>query len=384
MATQPLPAPVRQPVEPSPGPTPLPSPAQPPRRRWWTLAALIAVIGLGIALYLLLRPAPQTGGTSLVPAAPAPVVPVNGRVRLTGQTSARNYAQITVPVFRGPDSGGDLTLIEAAAAGSMVKKGDIVAKFDPQKVIDHLDDVRDQVEQAENDLKKRKADEEVEWVNLQQSLKEAKAAWDKALLDMKAAEVKTDIEREIYRLNAEEAEANYKQLQKEGALRKASQAAQMRILEITAERQRIHMNNHARDLEHFTLRTPLSGLAVMATTRRGPEQRQVQVGDQVYPGMLIMKIIDPNSMQMEGAVSQTDSGFFRVGQTATIGLDAFPELKFRGKIYSVGAMAVRGIWDTNYIRTVPIRISIEGRDQRLIPDLSAWALIETGQAKAGP
>jgi hypothetical protein len=99
---------------------------------------------------------------------------------------------------------------------------------------------------------------------------------------------------------------------------------------------------------------------------------------QVHPGQPFMKIVDTNSMHVEAAVSQTESSDFRVGQEAAIGLDAFPGLQFRGKVYSIGALAVKGMWDTYYIRNVPVRISIEGHDSRLIPDLSAWAHVRIG------
>jgi multidrug efflux pump subunit AcrA (membrane-fusion protein) len=109
--------------------------------------------------------------------------------------------------------------------------------------------------------------------------------------------------------------------------------------------------------------------------------RTVQQGDQVFPGMPFMRIVDLRSMQVEAAVSQADASEFRVGQRATVGLDAFPGLQFSGKIYSIGAMAVKGVWDTYYIRNVPVRIAVEGSDRRLIPDLSAWAHVQLDRSE---
>ncbi len=382
MSTHPAPAPFREPSEPSRGPVPVPSPPLPgkPRRRW-TWAALLAAVAVGAALWLALRTdtATQTGSGNIVQPAPAagPVIP--NRIRLSGQTSARHFAQITVPTFRGPDSGRDLSLMNAPNPGAFVKKGDVVAEFDAQTLLDHIDDVQDQVEAAENAIKTREAALLVDWSALEQRLKVAKANRDKALLDQRAAEVNTEIQREIAKLNAEEAEAAYKQIQTELAKKKASQAADIRILQITLERQRIHLNNHLADVKRFKVLAPMPGLVVMAQTFRGGENRQVQVGDQVFPGMPIMKIVDTSSMQLEAKVSQADSTDFRVGQPAEVGIDAFPGLKFKGKVYSIGALATKGMWDSYYVRNVPITIHIEGSDPRLIPDLSAWAFVDTGR-----
>ncbi|HWR50047.1 MAG TPA: HlyD family efflux transporter periplasmic adaptor subunit [Bryobacteraceae bacterium] len=383
MSSQPAPAPFQEPAQPSPRPVRVPEPPQPGRPRRWRIPALIAVIALGGLLYFALRPdaATKTGGGDVVQ--PAPVTAgrdVKPRIRLSGQTSARNFAQIMVPTFRGPDSGRDLTLMNAVKPGTFVNKGDIVAEFDAQTLLDHVDDVKDQVQQAENDVKKREAEQLVEWTSLQQSVKVAKADWDKALLDQRAAEVNTEIQREIARLRVEESEAAYKALIKELEDKKRSHAADLMILKITVKRQAIHLNNHVIDLPRFKVRAPMDGLAVMAQTFRGGENRSVQVGDQVFPGMQIMKIVDTRSMQLEALVSQADSDKFRVGQAAQIGVDAFPDLKFNGKIHSIGALATRsGTGESYWVRSVPVKIAIEGNDPRLIPDLSAWAFVDSAQ-----
>jgi len=374
-SSQPAPAPRPQRQEPSPAPrlVPEPGPGRAPRWRYPLAAAILLVAALG--LYLLLKPSQADKGGTGAAAQPAQVTAAPGEkiARISGQTSARNFAIIMVPVFRGPDSGKDLTLMKVAKAGAFVKKGDVVAGFDPQALKDHIDDLTDTVQQSENDIDKKKAEQEVDWEALQQNLRVAKADLDKARLDESAAEVKTPIERELLKLDVDEAAAAYAQLQKDVANKRASDRAELRILELTAGRHKLHRGNHQHDLERFLMRAPMDGLVVMMQAWRGGEMRQIQEGDDVYPGQQFMKIVDVSSMQLEASVSQADSSQFRIGQTAEIGLDAFPDAHFRGRIYSIGALAVKGMWDTYYIRNVPVRIAIEGRDARLIPDLSAWA-----------
>jgi RND family efflux transporter MFP subunit len=354
---------------------PVPPPVQ-PRRPRWRLPLLILLAGLlGAALYLLLKPGPatQVGSTGLVQTAGVTSGPLARVVRVSGQTSARSFATIMVPTFRGPDSGRDLTLMKVAAAGAFVKKGDIVAELDAQSLKDHIDDMNDQVAQVENDVLKKKAEQDVEWESLQQNLRVAKADRDKTKLDLSAAEVKTEVERELLKLAAAEAEAAYKELQGDLANKKAADRAELRILEITVQRQRAHRDRHTGDLKKFAMKAPIDGLVVMLQNWHGGQMKPIQEGDEVHPGQQFMKIVDTRSMQMEASVSQADATELRIGQIATVGLDAFPGLQFSGKIYSIGAMAVKGMWDTYYIRNVPVRIAIQGSDARLIPDLSAWA-----------
>jgi HlyD family secretion protein len=56
-----------------------------------------------------------------------------------------------------------------------------------------------------------------------------------------------------------------------------------------------------------------------------------------------------------------------------VGFDAFPDLRLKGEVSSIGAMAVGG-WRQNYfIRSIPVKVDIVEQDPRVIPDLSASA-----------
>jgi hypothetical protein len=48
-------------------------------------------------------------------------------------------------------------------------------------------------------------------------------------------------------------------------------------------------------------------------------------------------------------------------------------MEFDGEVYTLGALAGGSMRGSAYLRTVPIRLKINGSDPRLIPDLSASA-----------
>lgn len=337
------------------------------------VAVVLAVIG-AVALYRFRAGAGQ----------PAKVAPVQVRtavvatgvfeqvLRVSGSTSARNFANIACPMLRGPDV-RNLELIWLAEAGAMVKKGDLVAQIDSQQARDHVDDVDSQVQQAQADIKKRLAEQQIEMENLRQSLRSAKAELDKARLDASASEIRTPIDVELLKLSVEEAEAQYKQLQLDVPNTEARLKAEIRILELTRDRHARHRDRHAGDIKRMTIRAPIAGLVVMQSTFRAGEMRQIQVGDQMHPGEPFMKVVDTSSMQLDASVNQVEAEQMRIGQEATVEFDAFPGLRLPGKVYAIGAMAVGGWRQNYYIRNIPVRILIEGRDPRVIPDLSASA-----------
>lgn len=299
--------------------------------------------------------------------------PIERTVRVTGSTAPRDYVTIAAPMMRGPDSGRALVLMYLVPSGKIVKKGEVIGQIDGTSLKDHIDDLDSQIVQATADVKKRKAEQAIDWENMQQTLRQAKSDWDKAKLDEGASEIRMPIDAEVLKLATEEAEARYKELQGDLKTKQESYRAELRILDITRERHLRHRNRHKHDHEKFTIRAPMDGLAVMNTIWRTGEYVQIGEGDQLSPGQSFMKVVNPGTMQVEATVSQVTVDDLRIGQRAEVYFDAFPGMRFHAKVYSLGAMATGGWRQNYYLRTLPIRLQIEGADPRVIPDLSTSA-----------
>jgi|HigsolmetaAR202D_1030399.scaffolds.fasta_scaffold06876_2 hypothetical protein len=372
--TNPVPSPIEAPKQPAQAPL---SPRPESSRGKWILGLVVLSV-IGIAAYKLLSPAsgPKVSPVAAIRTAKVTTGPLATTLRVGGQTAARNFANITGPRSRGPEANRPMIIEKLAAAGAWVQPKEVVAMLDATTLKDHIDDVKATVVESELDIRKRKAEQELEMENLRQSLRVAKSELDKAKLDYSAAEIRASIDQELLKLMVEEAEARYKQLQADVAEKQKAQAAELRILDLTRERHVRHLNRHVYDFEKFTIRSPMPGLAVRSTIVRSGELVQIDEGDQIGPGQPLMKIVDPKSMQVEATVNQAESSLLRIGQEARVFLDAFPGLELKGKVYSIGALAVSGSRREQYfVRTVPVRIQIEGQDPRLIPDLSASAEI---------
>ena len=357
-------------------------PEKPSRKKWLWLAivAIAAVVGVS---YLLRPKSPEKQ------LATAPVVRttkvVQGvlkrTVRIAGTTSAKNFANISAPMMRGPDAGRSLILIRLAKAGSYVKKGELVAEIDPQSIKDHVDDLTALVQQAEADVRKAKAELAIQLETQRQTVLQNKADLDKAKKDAEAAPIRSDIDREQLKLSVEEAEAQYKASVEDFKTLEAAQKAQIRILDLTRERHTRHRNRHRVDVTRFSIHAPIGGLVVMTTVWRGGDMGQVQQGDQVSPGQPFMKIVDTASMQLEASINQAETEGLRLGQTAEVNFDAFPDLHLHGKVHAIGALAAGGWRQNYYIRNVPVVVSLNETDPRVIPDLSSSALVVLGQTE---
>lgn len=368
MSAAPSPAPVRVPEPPAPAVEPA------PRSRKPVYAAAVLVVVVAAVWFFSTRneassqPAPAQAAIRTARVATGTL---ERTIRLNGQTGARNFATVSAPILRGPESRGNMILLKVVPAGSRVQAGQIIAEIDAQSVLDHIDDVQDTVSASEVDVVKRRSEQQIEWYNLEQTLKVAKAEWEKAKLDYSAAEVRTDIERQLLRLALDEAEAKYRQSEKDLEFRREAQKAELGILDLTRKRHVRHRQRHEADLKRFTIKAPMNGLAVMATVWRSGDLAQIREGDQINPGQKILSIVDPDTMQVEANINQAESSNFRIGQEARIELDGFQGVTASGRVYSIGALATRGWRENYYIRSIPVRIRLDRQDPRIIPDLSA-------------
>jgi hypothetical protein len=345
--------------------------------------ALLAVAG--VAAWRMLDKPSQQQAQATAAAAVRTAKVTSGKmdvmVRVAGQTSAREFANITAPIMRGPDSGREMILLYLVPTGSRVKKGQMVAQIDAQSILDHMDDIRDDIEKAQGDIRKRKAEQGVDMASLLQTIKVSQSDYEKAKLDASVAEVRTEVEREILKLSAEEAEARYKQVQGDVAQKKIIYEAEIKILGVTLERHKRHLERHRVDVTKLTMNASMDGLAVAQQVYRSGEMSTIQQGDQVYPGQLFVKVVNPAKMQVEANINQAESSQFRINQTASVKFDAFPGVTLPGHIYSIGALAAGGFRQQYYLRNIPVRVAIDSAHDKVIPDLSGAAdvLVETSQ-----
>ncbi len=257
-----------------------------------------------------------------------------------------------------------------AQPGSMVKKGDVVAEFDTQFQLLRLDDYRATVEQAERTLRSLDAQIDVARKSYRQTVEQARAAVEKAKLDIKTIPVRSVIDAEILRLSLEQAEANLRMVEAAIPQQEISLRSQRRQAELDLEQAKLELERAQRNVERMIIRAPIDGMFVAETTRRGNEFGQIQAGDQVFPGQMFGRIVDPSSMLVSATVNQADVESIRIGAKATLRFDAFPGLELPGHVVGIGAMTQPGRARAEYVREVPVMIKIDRMDPRVIPDLS--------------
>jgi HlyD family secretion protein len=290
-------------------------------------------------------------------------------LRLKGMTEAVEKRAIQTPLLAGEKS-GTLTIVKLAPAGLLVKRGDFLVEFDRQAQLrDYLDK-----QAANNDLVNKVAaaeqNEDAARAKDQTEMKEAEDNLGKAQLEIQKVEILSRIDAEKAQENLDEAKATLAQLQQTFDLKRKAAQASIRILQIQLDRNRETMAHAQANAALLEVHSPLDGIVVLNTIWKQGSMGEAQEGDQVRSGVAFMQVVDPSHMDVQVAVNQEDLLNLKIGQTASVHLDAYPGLTFPGQLESLGPMGRTGDF-SNKVRTFSAVFSIAGHDPRLMPDLSA-------------
>jgi HlyD family secretion protein len=289
--------------------------------------------------------------------------------RLHGTVEPIRSRIVTVPRLTGTGN-GPIVIVHLTKPGTFVRSGDLLIEFDRAAQIktahDREAEYRDFIEQ----INKKHADQTTTRAKDETGLVEAKNAVRTAELDLLDKELVAPIVAERNSLALEEARAQLTQLRHTFDLKRRSEAADLRILEIQRDRALNAWKHSEGNADKMRIIAPLSGLVVLKTIWKQGSMGEVQEGEEVRPGQPIMEVVDPSAMRVRTRVNQADITRVRVGQAARITLDSFPSRQFIGRLEQLSPIgATSGMSDN--VRTFLAVFSIEGNDPHLLPDLSA-------------
>jgi multidrug resistance efflux pump len=278
--------------------------------------------------------------------------------------------------FGGGGSEFMLVLQDMVKPGSLVKKGDVVAEFDRQFMLQRLEDYKTSVAQQQANLKKLKTELDVYRESHKQTIATAKAALEKAQLDMRTVPVLSSIDAEKAKLALDEAQAQYKQLLSEVRFVEASAQAQIKNSELDLRAAELELRRAEQNADRMVSRATIDGMTVMQNTIRGSDFSQIQQGDQLYPGQFFMQIVDNSSMVINASLNQVDAERLRIGNKATVRFDAYPGLELPARVVAIAAVTKTGGFRASFVKEVPVRLKLDRIDPRVIPDLSVSADVE--------
>lgn len=133
------------------------------------------------------------------------------------------------------------------------------------------------------------------------------------------------------------------------------------------------LRQSSQDLSKATIRSNMSG----TVTQLNNELGEKVVGTQQMAGTVIMTVSDLSVMDAEIEVSETDVTSVKLGDTADVEVDAFPERNIKGVVYEISNSAKqKGLGTQEQVINFIVKIRILDKDVLLKPGMSCNADIK--------
>ena len=283
----------------------------------------------------------------------------------TGELQAVRYKVVTMPSFNWRYGRPKVTFLEKE--GSQVEKGDVVGEIETGSVVRELGESRAKLEQETANLIMQGVEHKSKNHELAARLHLAQASLNLAGVDTQGVRMGPVLIGKMRRLGYRKAELIYQKADRMISATKVIQEEERRIQLIKLRQMEANIEKAGRALKRFILRAPGDGMIEYRKNRR--THNKVAVGDQLYPGSPIVGLPDLSEMKVLTQINETDIERVWVDQEASVRLDAFPKMAFKGKVIFVSRICKKP--DKNATTKVfDVVVLLEGADPVLKPGMT--------------
>lgn len=254
-------------------------------------------------------------------------------IATTGELKALRSVQVNGPNRAREFRVYQMTIEKIVDEGTVVEKGEFIASLDKSELYGRISDAQNnldsevaQYEQAKLDTALTLRQERDNILNLEYNVEQKKLVLEQSQYEPPATIKQNEYDLEKAKRDLEQARENYKIKHNQALAKMAERTARLR----KEEREFKQMQEL---LEEFTITAPQAGMVIYQTQRDGSK---VTTGSQISAwNPVVATLPDLTEMQSITYVNEVEIRKVKVGQEVKIGLDAFPEKEFSGKVTRV-------------------------------------------------
>ncbi len=283
-----------------------------------------------------------------------------------------------------PSDAGDLRILEMAANGANVRKGDIVIAFDATALKQRLDEKHSDLRASEAEIAKADAEGRLRLEEFTTGRVTAEFDVERAKLDVKAGQLQSRFDEQKARLSLSDREQKLRETDTVLTSGRQVTAATVGGLEGKLERAQAEVGRTSRGLEALVIRAPTDGVMVVLENWRagqfGQGARPFQVGDAAWAGAQIAELPDLASARMSALVDEVDRSRLSLGQDATVRVDALSDTELPARLVAIGTIAKLDMstgWPPK--RGFEVVLELTRTEPRLRPGMSAVARVSVGR-----
>ena len=253
----------------------------------------------------------------------------------TGELKAKNSINISGPTRARNVDIYNMTIEHIVPEGTIVEKGDYVARIDKTELAGKLTEAEAELEKALSQYTTVQLDTALELrsardnlINLQYGMEESKIKVNQSKFEPPAIQRQAEIEHEKAQRAFDQAEENYK-------LKTKQSVAKMREITATLSQIQNEYNFIGEIAESFTILAPEDGMIIYAKDRFNG-QSKIKAGSQIRVwDPTVATLPDLRKMISISYINEVDINKIKNGQKVEITIDALPGKTYTGNIFSV-------------------------------------------------
>jgi multidrug efflux pump subunit AcrA (membrane-fusion protein) len=280
-----------------------------------------------------------------------------------GEIKAKNSISIAAPRVRS-----SLKIVELVPEGNYVKPGEVVARFDPTEALVKLKDAEAQLEISKSNKAKLEANHQSEMAQMESDLKSAELSFELSKLSLEQMKFEAEAKRREAELQHNKNVLNFEKTRQSFESKKIIQKSEMENMNVEIRQKVSELDKAKRDLNDLTLTTSAEGLVVYGINWSNNGQK-FQIGDQPWPGQVIVTLPDLSKMESHTYVNEVDISKVKVGQKVEVKLDAFQDSIFIGEVSSVARLGKQKD-NQSTIKVFDVFVEIKGVSEILKPGMT--------------
>lgn len=277
-------------------------------------------------------------------------------------------------------AGGEMQILKLVKNGSAVKQGEVVVEFDATTLRQRLQDRKSELTQALKEIEQTQAQHKIVAEQQATALMKARYDVDRAKLDLGKRDLVSRIEYEGAKLSLGDAEQRLKESEAKALSSKAGAEAELVGKLRKRDKAQYDVDRTNNSIEALILEAPADGIVNVLENPRsgGPFGGGVEFreGDRAWPGASILELPDLSTIRLEARLDESDRGRLKVGQTATVKIEAVPGKDFAAQVNLISVLA-RVDFSSGWppVRNFDLGLVLNERDPRIRPGMTATARI---------
>jgi HlyD family secretion protein len=335
------------------------------------LALVIAVGGAGIAINA------RTGSVPNVTTAEVTSGDFIDYIQIRGDIRPAKSIVLAAPL----QAGGELQIVKLVKNGAAVKKGDLLVEFDATSLQQRLQERRSELKTTEGEIEQSLAQAKITAEQQATNLMKAKYDVERAKLDLGKRDLISRIEYEGAKLSLADAEQRLKEAEAKALSAKAGSDAELNGKKRKREKAQADVDRTTASIEALRLRAPADGTVNILENPRsggmfGGGGVEFREGDRAWAGASILELPDLSSIHLEARLDESDRGRLKVGQSATVKIEAVPGKDLAARVDLISVLA-RVDFSSGWppVRNFDLGLVLDDRDPRIRPGMTATARI---------